>query len=100
MRRLAGCKQYLEDVLTVLDKQQLHWAFYSFREDNWDGMDYELGAAKVPWRYWQAIERVSLIRWRARLRLSSSRFAGGWRHNIRFEIYCNISVAGIYTHSC
>lgn len=45
-------------------------------------------------------KRVSLIRWRARLRLSSSRFAGGWRHNIRFEIYCNISVAGIYTHSC
>ncbi|MFE2007096.1 glycoside hydrolase family 5 protein [Pseudomonas guariconensis] len=57
MRRLAGCKQYLEDVLTVLDKQQLHWAFYSFREDNWDGMDYELGAAKVPWRYWQPIEK-------------------------------------------
>lgn len=57
MRRLAGCKQYLEDVLTVLDKQQLHWAFYSFREDNWDGMDYELGAAKVPWRYWQAIDK-------------------------------------------
>ncbi|MFK9096540.1 glycoside hydrolase family 5 protein [Pseudomonas guariconensis] len=57
MRRLAGCKQYLEDVLTVLDKQQLHWAFYSFREDNWDGMDYELGATKVPWRYWQAIEK-------------------------------------------
>lgn len=57
MRRLAGCKQYLEDVLTVLDKQQLHWAFYSFREDTWDGMDYEMGAAKVPWRYWQAIDK-------------------------------------------
>lgn len=57
MRRLPGCRQYLEDVLTVLDRQQLHWAFYSFREDSWDGMDYELGAAKVPWRYWQAIEQ-------------------------------------------
>jgi len=57
MRRLAGCKQYLEDVLMVLDKHRLHWAFYSFREDNWDGMDYELGAAKVPWRYWQAIDK-------------------------------------------
>ncbi|MBF8794950.1 cellulase family glycosylhydrolase [Pseudomonas monteilii] len=57
MRRLAGCKQYLEDVLTVLDHNKLHWAFYSFREDNWDGMDYELGSAKVPWRYWQAIEK-------------------------------------------
>ncbi len=57
MRRLPGCRQYLEDVLSVLDRHRLHWAFYSFREDNWDGMDYELGSAKVPWRYWQAIEQ-------------------------------------------
>ncbi|WP_241507453.1 cellulase family glycosylhydrolase [Pseudomonas sp. AFG_SD02_1510_Pfu_092] len=57
MRRLPGCRQYLDDVLNVLERQQLHWAFYSFREDNWDGMDYELGSAKVPWRYWQAIEQ-------------------------------------------
>ncbi len=57
MRRLAGCPQYLEDVLSVLDRHRLHWAFYSFREDSWDGMDYELGAAKVPWRYWQAIDK-------------------------------------------
>lgn len=57
MRRLPGCRQYLEDVLRVLDRQQLHWAFYSFREDSWDGMDYELGTGKVPWRYWQAIEK-------------------------------------------
>ncbi|MDF0729972.1 cellulase family glycosylhydrolase [Pseudomonas entomophila] len=56
MRRLPGCRQYLEDVLTVLDQHRLHWAFYSFREDNWDGMDYELGSAKAPWAYWQAIE--------------------------------------------
>ncbi|WP_455925509.1 glycoside hydrolase family 5 protein [Pseudomonas putida] len=57
MRQLPGCRQYLEDVLTVLDQAQLHWAFYSFREDSWDGMDYELGSAKVPWRYWQAIDK-------------------------------------------
>ncbi|MNG80844.1 Cellulase (glycosyl hydrolase family 5) [compost metagenome] len=57
MRRLPGCRQYLEDVLAVLDRNQLHWAFYSFREDSWDGMDYELGSAKVPWRYWQAIDQ-------------------------------------------
>ncbi|MDR2306062.1 MAG: glycoside hydrolase family 5 protein [Paucimonas sp.] len=56
MRRLPGCRQYLEDVLSVLDRQHLHWAFYSFREDSWDGMDYELGTAKVPWRYWKAVE--------------------------------------------
>ncbi|MFQ6576338.1 glycoside hydrolase family 5 protein [Pseudomonas sp. UM16] len=57
MRRLPGCRQYLEDVLTTLDQVNLHWAFYSFREDSWDGMDYELGSAKVPWAYWQAIEQ-------------------------------------------
>lgn len=56
MRVLPGCRQYLEDVLAVLDRQRVHWAFYSFREDSWDGMDYELGSAKVPWSYWQAIE--------------------------------------------
>jgi len=59
MRRLPGCSEYLEDVLSVMDRHRLHWAFYSFREDNWDGMDYELGSAKVPWRYWQAIEQGS-----------------------------------------
>ena len=57
MRRLPGCRQYLEDVLEVLDDARLHWAFYSFREDSWDGMDYELGTAKVSWKYWEAIER-------------------------------------------
>ncbi|PYB71596.1 glycosyl hydrolase [Pseudomonas sp. LB-090624] len=57
MRRLPGCPQYLEDVLGVMERDQLHWAFYSFREDSWDGMDYELGSAKVPWRYWQAIDQ-------------------------------------------
>ncbi|WP_455853515.1 hypothetical protein [Pantoea endophytica] len=57
VRTLRGCTQYLEDVLTALDKQQAHWAFYSFREDSWDGMDYELCDTKVPWRYWQAVEQ-------------------------------------------
>ncbi|MFJ4068387.1 glycoside hydrolase family 5 protein [Pseudomonas sp. NPDC089996] len=57
MRRLPGCSEYLEDVLSVTDRHRLHWAFYSFREDSWDGMDYELGSAKVPWQYWQAIEQ-------------------------------------------
>lgn len=56
MRRWAGCKTYLEDVLTALDKDDLHWAFYSFREDAWDGMDYELGSKTVGWKYWQQME--------------------------------------------
>jgi len=56
VRQLSGCQVYLEDVLKVLDKKKIHWAFYSFREDNWDGMDYELGKKKVPWSYWKNIE--------------------------------------------
>lgn len=56
IRILPGCRQYLEDVLKVMDDKQAHWAFYSFREDNWDAMDYELGKSKVPWSYWQAID--------------------------------------------
>ncbi|RKR64531.1 cellulase (glycosyl hydrolase family 5) [Yokenella regensburgei] len=57
IRTLKGCTQWLEDVLQVLDERQSHWAFYSFREDAWDGMDYELGSGKVPWKYWQAMEQ-------------------------------------------
>lgn len=56
MRRLPFCTQYLEDVLTPLEANNLHWAFYSFREDAWDGMDYELGDKKVNWKYWEAME--------------------------------------------
>src|SRR3546814_123028 len=52
VRRLPLCPRYLEDVLRVFDRAGIHWAFYSFREDVWDAMDYELGAAKVDPRYW------------------------------------------------
>lgn len=57
MRRLPFCATYLEDVLSALDGHNAHWAFYSFREDAWDGMDYELGAGKVNWKYWEAMEQ-------------------------------------------
>jgi hypothetical protein len=56
MRRWVDCPRYLEDVLTALEEDGVHWAFYSFREA-WDGMDYELGAAKLPGQYWQALEQ-------------------------------------------
>lgn len=56
MRRWADCPAYLEDVLRVLEAQKVHWAFYAFREDAWDGMDYELGDAALPWTYWQDVE--------------------------------------------
>lgn len=56
LRRWPGCASYLEDVLDVAERSGVHWAFYAFREDAWDGMDYELGSAPVPWEYWQAAE--------------------------------------------
>lgn len=57
MRRWPDCPAYLRDVLAVLETHQLHWAFYAFREDGWDGMDYELGERALPWSYWQAEAR-------------------------------------------
>jgi hypothetical protein len=56
MRRWVDCPRYLEDVLAALEEDGVHWAFYSFRE-SWDGMDYELGAEKLPWQYWEAQEK-------------------------------------------
>jgi len=56
-RMLESCTVYLDDVITVLDRDNLHWAFYSFREDSWDAMDYELGKDKVPRQYWEAIKK-------------------------------------------
>jgi hypothetical protein len=46
VRRLPHCRQYLEDVLSALDRHNLHWAFYAFREDAWNGMDYEFTYGK------------------------------------------------------
>jgi len=42
MRQWVDCGVYLNDVLDILNEHRAHWAFYSFREDVWDGMDYEL----------------------------------------------------------
>jgi hypothetical protein len=57
IRRLDNCVTYLEDVLIKLDREKFHWAFYSFREDDWEAMDYELGKDKVPWQYWEMAEK-------------------------------------------
>lgn len=57
MRRWPDCQRYLQDVLQVLEQEKVHWAFYAFREDAWDGMDYELGDGPLPWSYWQAQEK-------------------------------------------
>lgn len=57
IRTLDSCERYLDDVLSVLQRSGVHWAFYAFREDNWDAMDYELGKGKVHWSYWDAQEK-------------------------------------------
>jgi len=57
MRTWVDCPRYLEDVLAALDASRVHWAFYAFREDVWAGMDYELGAGKLPWQYWEAVQK-------------------------------------------
>lgn len=53
MRLWADCGSYLSDVMEIVDSHKSHWAFYSFREDVWDGMDYELPASLKPGQfYW------------------------------------------------
>lgn len=57
MRRNTGCADYLADVIGLLNHRGVHWAFYSFREDEYDGYDYEVGSGPLGWRYWQAVDR-------------------------------------------
>ena len=57
MRKNKGAGLYLQDIIEFLNQNSFHWAFYSFREDAWDGYDYELGTENMGWKYWQAVER-------------------------------------------
>lgn len=45
VRVWVDCRAYLGDVLDTLNAHGAHWAFYSFREDVWEGMDYEIPPA-------------------------------------------------------
>ncbi|MFT7772988.1 glycoside hydrolase family 5 protein [Roseateles sp.] len=45
VRVWTDCGAYLADVLDTLNGRGAHWAFYSFREDVWEGMDYEIPPA-------------------------------------------------------
>lgn len=57
-RDAPGASQYLKDIIKILNEYHWHWAFYSFREDVFPKMDYELGTAKkVPYLYWDFIEK-------------------------------------------
>jgi endoglucanase len=45
VRVWVDCGVYLADVMDTLNGHGAHWAFYSFREDVWEGMDYEIPPA-------------------------------------------------------
>ncbi|VDA25090.1 hypothetical protein BANRA_05247 [Klebsiella pneumoniae] len=51
------CSAYLTDVMDAAEKFQAHRAFYAFREDEWDGMDYELPASLRPGQFYWLTEQ-------------------------------------------
>ena len=53
-RTSKGLTQYFQDLIDIFKENNWHFAFYAFREDTWDGMDYELGEKKLPGSYWKA----------------------------------------------
>jgi hypothetical protein len=57
MRRNPGAASYLDDLMAIFEDKKYHWAFYAYREDGWDGYDYEIGTGALPWSYWQAAGR-------------------------------------------
>lgn len=52
-RTSPGLANYFSDLLDIFEKNRWHYAFYAFREDSWDGMDYELGTQELPANFWQ-----------------------------------------------
>ena len=56
-RRSKGAERYLSDLIDFFNSRNWHWAFYSFREDCWDSMDYELGTGALPDDYWEDLEK-------------------------------------------
>ncbi len=57
-RRVGGAAAYLEDLVRVIDEPGWHWAFYAFRgDDEWTGLDYELGFDPVDPRIWDSGKR-------------------------------------------
>lgn len=59
-RKVKGVENYLSDLISIFNKNGWHWAFYSFREDVWDNMDYELGSGNVPPGYRNYAEKKVL----------------------------------------
>ena len=52
-RKVIGVEKYLSDLIEIFNENGWHWAFYSYREDVWENMDYELGTGLIPQNYWE-----------------------------------------------
>ncbi len=55
-RTHPGVEKWIGDLIDIFNSRGWHWAFYSFREDTWDAMDYELGTTPPPAQYWEDLE--------------------------------------------
>ncbi len=55
-RHSKGVNQYFSDLIDIFQENEWHYAFYSFREDTWPEMDYELGNSKLPINYWENLK--------------------------------------------
>lgn len=42
-REVKGAENYLRDLLEIFDEFGWSWLLYSFRDEEWDALDYELG---------------------------------------------------------
>ena len=42
-REVQGAQQYLEDLVSIFQRFKWSWLLFSFRDEEWDALDYELG---------------------------------------------------------
>jgi len=42
-REVSGSQQFLNDLVAIFTEFKWHWLLFSFRDEEWDAMDYELG---------------------------------------------------------
>lgn len=56
-RMAKGLDKYFSDLIAIFNTHHWHWAFYSFQEDTWDGMNYELGNKPLGEKYWNTISK-------------------------------------------
>ena len=57
VRQWVDCGAYMNDVLDTLNGYGAHWAFYGYREDGWDAMDYELAPSVTQGQFYYLHEQ-------------------------------------------